>query len=89
MAAIAEYRKKVKHVASLTFGDLSACLSVIAFIWLLGLDSVCVFCSLAALYFLLLVKRLFCWVVVFRAHRSAKIPKPEFTQWLLVRLQYK
>ena len=37
MAAIAEYRKKVKHVALLTFGDLIGCLSVIAFIWLLGL----------------------------------------------------
>ena len=75
MAAIAEYRKKVKHVALLTFSDLICCLSVIAFIWLLGLDIVCVFCSLAALYFLPLVKRLFCWVVELRANRSVKIPE--------------
>ena len=57
MAAIAEYRKKVQHVASLTFSDLSSRLSVVAFIWLFGLDNVCEFCSLAALYVLLLVKK--------------------------------
>ena len=62
MAAIAEYRKKVKHVALLTFSDLIGCLSVIAFICLLGLDNVwLLLLRCIILIFLLLVKRLFCW----------------------------
>ena len=62
MAAIAEYRKKVKHVALLTFSDLIGGLSVIAFICLLGLDNVwLLLLRCIILIFLLLVKRLFCW----------------------------